>query len=228
MARSSSYTRHQPTRPFTAQARRETFRATCCCRPPNNVSFEVPEPIDANARDRFSAHSADPSCTGCHRLMDPIGFGSSHSTPWGLPRSERRPSTRAAASGERHRRALQRRGDLAEKLAESEEVKSCYARVVSCYAYGRAEASEDACAVDQIETAFSKSNGSVKALLLSLTQTTRSCSAAGSDVSRIILRAHLLKGVGGASLALPLCRASAATIRATAIEKFVQRAATRG
>jgi hypothetical protein len=61
--------------------------------------------------------------------------------------------------------------ELAEKLAGSEEVKSCYAKMWFRYAYGRAEASEDACAVDQIESAFSKSNGSVKALLLSLTQT---------------------------------------------------------
>lgn len=45
--------------------------------PPANVNTSIPE-ADASAptlRDRLTAHMADPSCSGCHQLMDPIGLG---------------------------------------------------------------------------------------------------------------------------------------------------------
>jgi hypothetical protein len=154
---------------------RETFLCDVLLPPPNNVAFEVPEPDESStARERFSAHSADASCSGCHRLMDPIGFGFEQFDTLGRFRTT---ENGAAIDASGSIVASDVDGpfngvsELAEKLADSDEVKSCYAKMWFRYAYGRAEASEDACAVDQIETAFSKSNGSVKALLLSLTQT---------------------------------------------------------
>jgi hypothetical protein len=32
-------------------------------------------PLGGSTRERYQAHSSDPRCRGCHRLMDPIGFG---------------------------------------------------------------------------------------------------------------------------------------------------------
>lgn len=154
---------------------RETFLCDVLLPPPNNVAFEVPEPDEnSSARQRFSAHSADASCSGCHRLMDPIGFGFEQfdtlgrfrSTENGVPIDASGSIVASDIDG-----PFNGVSELAEKLADSDDVRSCYAKMWFRYAYGRAEASEDACAVDEIETAFSKSNGSVKALLLSLTQT---------------------------------------------------------
>ena len=34
-------------------------------------------------RERFAAHRADPSCAGCHQLVDPIGFGLENYDPIG-------------------------------------------------------------------------------------------------------------------------------------------------
>ena len=154
---------------------RETFLCDVLAPPPNNVAFEVPEPDEnSSARERFAAHSADAACSGCHRLMDPIGFGFEEfdtlgrfrTTENGQPIDATGNIVASDIDGPFNGVA-----DLADKLAGSEEVQACYAKMWFRYAYGRAEASEDACAMDQIETAFSKSNGSVKALLLSLTQT---------------------------------------------------------
>lgn len=46
--------------------------------PPSNVDFtlalDVHNATLKTARDRLTAHMADPTCASCHRLMDPIGF----------------------------------------------------------------------------------------------------------------------------------------------------------
>ena len=43
--------------------------------PPANVNA-VPPPPDGKTtqRQRINQHSADPTCAGCHSLMDPLGF----------------------------------------------------------------------------------------------------------------------------------------------------------
>ena len=45
--------------------------------PPGNVNFDLfndPASPGKTARDRLLRHSTDPSCAGCHKLMDPIGL----------------------------------------------------------------------------------------------------------------------------------------------------------
>ena len=44
--------------------------------PPPEVDITVPEPIPGSTtKELFAQHSEDPACSGCHRLMDPLGFG---------------------------------------------------------------------------------------------------------------------------------------------------------
>lgn len=47
--------------------------------PPANVNFTVVQdtsnPVLRTARQRLTAHATDPSCSGCHKIMDPIGLG---------------------------------------------------------------------------------------------------------------------------------------------------------
>lgn len=45
--------------------------------PPGSVNFDLfndPQSSDKTARDKLLRHSTDPSCSGCHKLMDPIGL----------------------------------------------------------------------------------------------------------------------------------------------------------
>ncbi|WP_090490095.1 DUF1588 domain-containing protein [Myxococcus virescens] len=44
--------------------------------PPATISIIPPEPVlDRTTRERFAAHTNNPTCAGCHRTLDPIGFG---------------------------------------------------------------------------------------------------------------------------------------------------------
>ena len=57
--------------------------------PPPDVVPEPPE-IDetGTTRDQFEQHVSDPSCAGCHRMMDPIGFGFENFDALGRYRAE--------------------------------------------------------------------------------------------------------------------------------------------
>ncbi|QQR91373.1 MAG: DUF1592 domain-containing protein [Myxococcales bacterium] len=55
--------------------------------PPNNVVVNIEAPAEGlSTRERFAAHSTDPSCNGCHRLIDPVGFGFEEFGPIGESR----------------------------------------------------------------------------------------------------------------------------------------------
>jgi hypothetical protein len=55
------------------------MRQVLCFDPPDPASIDLvvaapaPDPTKST-RDLFAAHSADPTCQACHRLIDPIGF----------------------------------------------------------------------------------------------------------------------------------------------------------
>ena len=62
--------------------RGKALRQTMLCQkvpdPPGNVNFAVVQdttnPQYKTARERLTAHRTDPTCAGCHKLIDPIGF----------------------------------------------------------------------------------------------------------------------------------------------------------
>jgi hypothetical protein len=59
------------------KAMREIFLCETVPDPPPNVDFSKlndPDPSLHTARDRLKVHSINPSCAGCHKLMDPIGL----------------------------------------------------------------------------------------------------------------------------------------------------------
>ena len=47
--------------------------------PPGDVDFtdfnRDSDPVNRTARQRLDVHNAEPSCAGCHKIMDPIGLG---------------------------------------------------------------------------------------------------------------------------------------------------------
>lgn len=46
--------------------------------PPNVDATPPPEQPGRTTRERFSAHSSNPGCAGCHSLIDPLGFALEH------------------------------------------------------------------------------------------------------------------------------------------------------
>ncbi len=145
--------------------------------PPANFVPKAPDPDPTlTTRERFEAHSKDPACSGCHQLLDPLGFAFEHYDPIGRWRDtdNNKPintSTELTAFGT----AIAGHNDdavsLADKLAQSSEVRACIVRHWLTFAYGRAQVQEDACTEATLIDAFEKSQGRVRDLLVELTQT---------------------------------------------------------
>jgi hypothetical protein len=118
-----------------------------------------PEPVTGTTtRQRYEQHSVDPACSGCHRLIDPIGFGLEHYDPIGRFRTT--DDGRAVdASGEvvdseTAGGPFVGAVELAERLAESQEVADCAVRQWFRYAFGRDETDTDAATLAALRDAF--------------------------------------------------------------------------
>jgi hypothetical protein len=144
--------------------------------PPPNVNVTPPsvDPGDTT-RQRFSQHETDPYCASCHKMMDPIGFGFEHYDPLGLWRDTDQGQP-VDATGD-VTGSKDANGDfngavqLAQRLANSNEVRACVVSEWFTYAQGRPAASADACSTAQLQAAFKAANYNIQALLVALTQT---------------------------------------------------------
>jgi hypothetical protein len=152
---------------------REQFLCTPLKPPPKNFMAPAVDP-NATTRVRFAQHSTDPACAGCHRLMDPIGFGFENIDAVGRFRSTENGHP-VDASGNLTDSDVDGKFvgaiELADKLASSHEVEQCYATQWFRWTQGRGDTVEDTCSTNQIDKAFAASGGDVKALILALTQT---------------------------------------------------------
>ena len=154
---------------------RETVLCQTLAPPPDDIII-VPPDLDPNltTRERFSAHSDDPKCAGCHFLLDPVGLGFEHYDAVGRWRDEENGKA-IDATGELFNTDVDGKYsggvELATKLSESDDVSSCAVKNWVRYAYGRSESPEDACSLVDLGLAFSKADFSVHELLLQLTQT---------------------------------------------------------
>jgi hypothetical protein len=151
--------------------RRGSFvRARLLCQPPPppppNVDA-VPPPPDGvrTQRERLAAHTADPSCAVCHRLIDPLGLafetydaiGRLRATEAGKPIDPSGEITDARVPRTRFTSAV----DLADVLASSEQAGECFVRTVFRYVQGRAEGPGDACTLAAMTRRFGESRGRV-------------------------------------------------------------------
>jgi hypothetical protein len=120
-------------------------------------------------------HVADPACAGCHKLIDPVGFGLEAYD--GIGRFRRTEGGKPVdASGE-----LLGAGDaegrfvggveLAGRLARSAEVRSCVAGLWLHFAVGRPVGPADACSADTIKAEFAAAGHDVRKLLLAIVKT---------------------------------------------------------
>lgn len=147
--------------------------------PPPTVNADPPE-LDPSlpTRERYAAHREDPSCAGCHNLMDPIGLGFEHFDAIGSYRDFEGKKLPIDASGEVAPMTADGRLDgdfdgaleLSAKLAQSDTVRSCVTENWLRFALARDTAS-DACSVDTAYAAFKESDFDLRALILAITDT---------------------------------------------------------
>ncbi len=154
---------------------RESFFCEVLGAPPPEVMITVPEPKPGStARERFALHSDNASCRGCHRMMDPLGFGFERLDGVGIHR-QTESGNAIDDSGEVFGTdvpgSFQGVRGLANKLRDSKQARRCYVKQWFRFAYGRGELPEDACSLERIDTAFERDGRDIKKLILSLTQT---------------------------------------------------------
>ena len=144
--------------------------------PPPNANITPPE-VDPtkSTRERFAAHTAEPSCKACHELMDPIGFVFESYDALGRYR-ERDGEVPIDTSGwisgsEDADGDVANARELAERLAASEQVRDCVATQWFRFGFGRFEAPADACSIAEAQEIFAASDGDLRELLVALTQT---------------------------------------------------------
>ena len=121
----------------------------------------------------------DPSCSGCHKKMDPIGIGFDAYSPIGGLRFVDENGKSVSELGEIFETEAEvdvvgtfdGPVELAQKLASSEAVGKCVAVQWFRYANRRLETAADACSVAKVQDDFTASGGDIRELLVSITVT---------------------------------------------------------
>jgi hypothetical protein len=142
--------------------------------PPIDVNTTPPPVTPATTtRERFAAHESNPSCGGCHVLMDPIGLGFENYGAIGEYRTMDG-SSPVDASGQVRDvpgESIDAAGpfdgaiDLGKKLGASRRVGDCVATQWFRFALGRMESNDDACTLQTIRAGFAASGSNVRDLL---------------------------------------------------------------
>jgi hypothetical protein len=136
--------------------------------PPANIPAPPEVSPDVSTRERLRQHEEDPACSGCHRLLDPIGFGFEHFDALGRYRSEDGGQP-VDARGELLSTAdidgaFAGVSELGEKLASSAEVEACMVKQWFRYALDRFEQDFDACTLQRLVAAFRAADQDLNAL----------------------------------------------------------------
>jgi hypothetical protein len=143
--------------------------------PPNDVVIEPPDPDPtATTRERFAQHTADAACSGCHALIDPLGFGFEHYDAIGRFRTDENGLPVDASGSLGGIEDASQSGDydgaveLADKLLASTDFQECVAHQWTTFALGREPNEADECAMQEIRQSMVDSGGDLRELLVSI------------------------------------------------------------
>jgi hypothetical protein len=141
--------------------------------PPPGVNDTLPEPEpNQSEQDVLREHRENPECSGCHTLIDPIGFTLERYDAVGRYRTSVG-TVPIDASGELVGTdvdgPIETVPQLAEKLAQSEQVQACLADQWFKFGLGRMPHGEDdQCSTAAVAAALENSDGDVRELVAAL------------------------------------------------------------
>lgn len=143
--------------------------------PPPGIVDGTGTVTDPNAtqRDRLAAHRTDPTCAACHQHIDPIGltFENFDATGRWQDLDKSAVDTSGGLSQTDVDGPVANAIELTQKLAQSQQVQKCITVNWFRYANGRGEVMDDSCSIARVAEGLDKSNGDLRELVLSLTQT---------------------------------------------------------
>ncbi len=140
--------------------------------PPANVA-KLAEPLEGQSeRQRLEAHAVDPSCSGCHQLMDPVGAGLSAFDAIGKYRASDEQGQPIDASGaiygypELSQPAFDGAVELAAQLRSLPALPQCMVTQVFRHAFARLELPGDGALLASVAGTFAASNYSFPEMLI--------------------------------------------------------------
>jgi hypothetical protein len=141
--------------------------------PPAGVVAAAPGSGDGvtTTRQKFEQHATDDACSGCHSLMDPIGFGFEmmdalgryREMEAGLPVDSTGSLAETDVDG-----PFRGPAELSEKLLASADVRACVVRQLFRFMEGRDVMAADACRLDPLVTFFADRKHGIRELAVEL------------------------------------------------------------
>ncbi len=139
--------------------------------PANVPGLKPPPDPTATLRQQMEAHRANPSCAGCHALMDPIGFGLEGFDAVGRSRTTDVGGFPIDASGKLvDGRTFNGPAELGTLLSTDPRFTQCIARQVFTWAMGRAPTAADECALQTLTQQFNQKGSRLSELFIALVQ----------------------------------------------------------
>lgn len=143
--------------------------------PTGDIAALVKTPPDdptKTTRQRFTEHSTNPVCRGCHSNMDPVGFAFENFDTIGQWRDTEQNQTIDASGDSPLLGKFGGPTEFAQRMSESPVAQECLASHWVNYAYGRKlpSSGSDSCSVLSIQTKFKDSGYNVQKLLLSVAE----------------------------------------------------------
>ncbi len=152
---------------------RENFLCEPLQPPPPGVNVTPPvRAPNTSTKVWLDSHRSNPSCQGCHQLMDPIGFIFQHYDAVGhytdldgtLPVDATGEIVTSGDAAGRYNGVA----ELSQGLARSGQVQACLAEQLVRYAVGRPKAAQDQCSIHQATTELQSSALDLRALLFGI------------------------------------------------------------
>jgi hypothetical protein len=140
----------------------QMIRAQLLCQP-----LPPPPPEIDTRLDRLST----PGCAGCHRMMDPIGFGFDSYDAigrWRDPAVHDVDTRGEILDSDDADGPFVGAVELAERLADSDQVQRCYAEKWFVFALGREPTADEACALASAYARFEGSGGVIDELIVGI------------------------------------------------------------
>ncbi|MFT5430517.1 MAG: hypothetical protein ACI9OJ_001192 [Myxococcota bacterium] len=137
--------------------------------PPVNVDTSIPEPSGTapTMRERVAEHLQEPTCAGCHVLMDPIGLALENFDGTGRFRLLDN-GAMIDPSGDLDGETFDGPRGLGLAVAQHPAFSACVTRTMARYAIGRAESSNERAHLNTLNARFAASGYRVKSLMLEI------------------------------------------------------------
>jgi hypothetical protein len=129
---------------------------------------EVKLPAGASERAHLAEHEKNPQCAGCHKMLDPVGFGLAHYDTIGAYRKVDSTGAKIDARGrfdEVPGSDFDGAAELGARLRAQPRYAQCFATQLFRYAVARQDVAEDACTLGLVGAAFTKGGGTYASLV---------------------------------------------------------------